>query len=522
MTHKLVIGLSTLAVVAVVVVSPAASAAQSAGHPGVSGASAQGRAVDVRGLPDQPEGETPGQPRQVPRRYPVDTATFGQLKAQANQAAAAQDRSQAPGVLPAFGPAPDFPTVGYTGWNPPDAGLAVGPSHVLVAVNESYAVYNRSGTKLLGPKSLGSLFLTTDSTFDPRALYDIARARFVVLSTAASYLTLAVSRTSDPMGSWCAYRLTADPSGATWADFPGLGSDGDYLYVTANLFANADNSFRYAQLQAIPKSSAYDATCPAATPITFPPLLNPAPVGGNAFTVQPASQPDARSGDARPMYFVNAMWSSGSNIAVRAVTRTPTGLTLSDPAWVASGYIAPYDLPADTPQPRGRAIDTGDTRLPGAVFRYGRIYTANTTRHVSGIPGATPNPYANAQWYEITPNNLTDSMGASHAVTNANVAFFFPSILPGCAASPCTSPSVVLEVSGAGRTQAAAAFWSRGSGGSPTNYTPSAVGGYTLGSRWGDYAATAADPSPTGPVWVLGEYAQSGGAWGTAVASVTP
>ena len=98
----------------------------------------------------------------------------------------------------------------------------------------------------------------------------------------------------------------------------------------------------------------------------------------------------------------------------------------------------------------------------------------------------------------------------------------FPSILPGCAASPCASPSVVLDVSGAGRAQAAAAFWARGSGGSPTNYTPSAVGGYTLGSRWGDYAVTAADPSPTGPVWLLGEYAQSAGAWGTAVTAVAP
>src|SRR5205823_3943100 len=135
---------------------------------------------------------------------------------------------------------------------------------------------------------------TTDSTFDPRALYDAARGRFVVLATAASYLTLAVSQTSDPTSLWCAYRLTIDPSTATWADFPGLGMDSDFLFITANLFSNADNSFRYAQLQAIPKNSAYGSTCTAVTPITFPSLLNPG--GGSAFTVQPASQPDAHSG----------------------------------------------------------------------------------------------------------------------------------------------------------------------------------------------------------------------------------
>ena len=46
---------------------------------------------------------------------------------------------------------------------------------MLVAVNESYSVYNRAGSRLKGPMSLGDLFQTTDSTFDPRALYDTAR-----------------------------------------------------------------------------------------------------------------------------------------------------------------------------------------------------------------------------------------------------------------------------------------------------------------------------------------------------------
>ena len=139
--------------------------------------------------------------------------------------------------------------------------------------------------------------------------------------------------------------------------------------------------------------------------------------------------------------------------------------------------------------------------------------------HVSGIAGATPNAFANAQWYEIGPNNVTDSFAASHAVTSTGVAFFFPNVLPGCQTNPCSSPSVVLEVSGTGRFQTASAFWTRG--GAPTKYA-AGVSGYTLNSRWGDYAAVAADPGPTGPVWVLGEWAQSGGGWGTAVTSVAP
>jgi hypothetical protein len=295
--------------------------------------------------------------------------------------------------------------------------------------------------------------------------------------------------------------------------------DGDYLDITANQFGFTDNSFHYAQLQAVPKASAYNPSCASVSATTFSPLLNPG--GGNAFTVQPANRPDAISGDG-PMYLVNAIWSSGSNIALRSVAHSGTALSLSDPQWVASGLISPYDLPANAPQPRGQAIATGDTRLESATFRYGVIYTSNTTQHVNSALGATPNAYANAQWYEITPKNLTNSVGASHAVTNSSIAFFFPGVLPGCATSPCTTPSPVLEVTGSGKSQPASAFWARGSATKPTNYTPSAASGYTLNSRWGDYSALAADPTATGPVWVLGEYARAANSWGTAVMSVSP
>jgi hypothetical protein len=518
-SRQFFITLIVTASVSAALLAPGATAAPQQGEPGVAGPSARGVAIDLRSVPDLPTADKPIQPREIPRRYPVDAATFGQLKARANQAANGADQGTAAERLPGPGPAPEFATIGYTGWNPPDAGLAVGPSSMVVAVNESFAVYSRGGALLRGPISFDSLFSTSDSLFDPRTLYDAARARFVLLASGSSYFALAVSLTSDPAGAWCAYRISVDPTGATWADFPTLGMDGDYLYITANRFGTIDNSFHNAQLQAVPKSAAYSSSCSAITPITFAPLPNPG--GGNAFTVQPANQPDAVPGDG-PMYLVNAIWSSGNNIVVRAVAHSGTGLSLSDPQWVASGFIAAYDLPANAPQPRGAAIATGDTRLGGTVSRYGKIYTSNTTMHVSGIPGATPNPYANAQWYEITPNTLTNSFGTSHAITSPSIAYFFPSVLPGCAASPCTTPSPVLEVSGSSRSQPASAFWVRGSGGRPTNYTPSAVAGYTLNSRWGDYSAVAADPTPTGPVWVLGEYARATNAWGTAVTSVSP
>jgi hypothetical protein len=309
--------------------------------------------------------------------------------------------------------------------------------------------------------------------------------------------------------------------------------DGNNLYVTSNQFSNSSNSFQYAQLLVIPKTSVYlpssGGACPTATSRLFPNLQNPD--GGSSFTVQPANQPDALPGQVGPMYLLNAIWSSGSNVAVRTVIDTPSGPQLNQPAWVsagsgANGFIGSYDLAADAPQPQGRAIDTGDTRLLGAAQRYGQIYTANTTQHVASQLSSTPNPYANAQWYVLTPTPTSASpsatTGQSWAVTNRSVAYFFPGVLPGCATQPsgggCASPFVALQVSGSGRSQPASALSVKNG---QVSLYQAGTGGYTLGSRWGDYAAVASDPSLPTQVWVLGEYARSSNGWGTAVGTVT-
>src|SRR5262249_49015134 len=147
---------------------------------------------------------------------------------------------------------------------------------------------------------------------------------------------------------------------------------------------------------------------------------------------------------ASPMYFVNSIWSSGSNLVLRTVTTGPGGTSpmLNPPNWVSGGFVAPYSLPASAPQSSTpNRIDTGDDRLLGATFRYGSIFTTNTTGTVTSLLSSTPNPYANAQWYQITPTSATTSTASSAAVTNPSVAFFFPTILPVCSSGPgCSTP----------------------------------------------------------------------------------
>ena len=516
-----------LSVVAVVLVASLLASGQTRlaavqtgdqGTAGEPGPTAAGSAVDPRQVPIHERDVGPEQVREVPRRYPVDQSTFGQLKSRANAAAAAQSHLPGGTTGGETAPTPNFATLdtgSAGGWNPADAGLAVGPSSVLVAVNEAFAFYGRDGSLLGGPWHLQDFFGTTDSVFDPRALYDKASGRFVLLAVTSnsnartsSYM-LAVSQ-SGATTTWCKYALNAvPPSGtASWADFPGLGMDGDYLYITSNQFSFGGNSFQYARLLAVSKASVYADTSCRSTAQTwdFRGLQNPG--GGYSFTVQPANQPDAVPGQASgTMYLVNAIWSSGSNIVLRAVTAaTGQAPKLGQPNWVSSCCIAAYDLPADALQPGGSAIDTGDTRLLGATQRSGTIYTGNTTKTVAS---STPNAYANGQWYEITPtgfdgSGLPTSKGASHAVADPNVAYYYPAVLAG-----------QVEISGSGPSQPASMYYV-GSDGAPTLYALGAAG-YTLNGRWGDYAAVSADPNDSSAVWALGQYVKASNAWGMAV-----
>jgi len=49
-------------------------------------------------------------------------------------------------------PRPSFNGIGANGFAPPDTNIAVGPNHIVETVNLRYAVYNKSGALLVGPK----------------------------------------------------------------------------------------------------------------------------------------------------------------------------------------------------------------------------------------------------------------------------------------------------------------------------------------------------------------------------------
>jgi len=148
---------------------------------------------------------------------------------------------QVPGAGPVFAGQSEL-----GGIAPADMAVAVSPSYVVQLVNESIAVYNKSGVIQAGfPKSLSAFFgNNTGDIGDVRAFYDWNKSRFVVLADdfTAGVIHLAASATNNPLGAWHQYTFApwgaANCRSATAAcpDFPQLGYDDTTIYLGINFF----------------------------------------------------------------------------------------------------------------------------------------------------------------------------------------------------------------------------------------------------------------------------------------------
>jgi hypothetical protein len=108
--------------------------------------------------------------------------------------------------------------------NPPDPVGDVGPNNYVEMVNLAFAVYSKTGTKLLGPVDTGTLwagFAVPDCTHpsgDPIVLYDqFADRRILSQFTTRDptfYNCVSISKTCDPTGAYYRYGFS------TGANFP--------------------------------------------------------------------------------------------------------------------------------------------------------------------------------------------------------------------------------------------------------------------------------------------------------------
>ena len=127
--------------------------------------------------------------------------------------------------------------------NPPDPMGDVGPNHYVELINLVLAVYNKSGTQLLGPVPIGALwdgFAVSDCTEpsgDPVVLYDQLTDRWILsqFTTAGPeyFNCVAISTTGDPTGSYYRYAFS---TGLNFPDYPKYGVWTDSYVITTREF----------------------------------------------------------------------------------------------------------------------------------------------------------------------------------------------------------------------------------------------------------------------------------------------
>ena len=126
--------------------------------------------------------------------------------------------------------------------NPPDTVGDVGPKHYVQMVNSTqYQIWDKTGTSLAGPLTLGNLWPVGDicrsNLGDPIVVYDHLADRWLLSQFAnPSHMCMAVSQTANPVaGTWFTYTFD---TGTVLPDYPKLAVWPDGYYMTS--FENAD------------------------------------------------------------------------------------------------------------------------------------------------------------------------------------------------------------------------------------------------------------------------------------------
>ena len=505
----------------------------------------------VRGTdwnPAQPEALAPAtaevnEPRPYTSRYPISNEQFRALKAAAPKmklpkatAERSKDSGQkseelsahamAPAVLgaglePAAAPSgsTNFAGIPTTTWIPPDCTMAAGPQHVLLSVNSSIAIHNKTSGVVALQRTLTQWFSNVVqgmTIFDPKALYDQHAGRWVLLAVAVqnnprnSLHLLSVSNSADPLGPWRNYRFDATRDGVTptgnWADFPALGVDNQAFYVTSNMFAFG-GGFQYSKIRVIPKAGPYSGG--SAPFFDFVRMKNAD--NTMAFTIQPCHT----FGAPQVEYLVNSGFPRGNYLTLWQITNPTTAPSLVR----RQVAVSPYVLGPDADQSGGAPpFNTGDVRVLHAVFRGDSIWTAFTTAHNWG--GSANR--ASIQWCQIRA--AVPAIVQQGVYGTSNFHYFYP------ACCPDNNGNMTMVFSRSGTSSFGSILYTGRRSIDPlgtlqpSNLLKAGTAHYARldgggRNRWGDYNGIAADPSNQRQIWFYSEFVAALDTWGTWVGS---
>ena len=457
--------------------------------------------------------------------------------------------------------------------NPPDPNGEVGPNNYVEMINLVFAVYDKSGNKLLGPVDTGTLWDNfavpdcTDPSGDPVVLYDQFMDRWILSQFTTSgmnpdgsfngkpfYNCVAVSQTGDPTGAYFRYAFITSQAGSTstfFPDYPKYGVWADSYALTSRDFGSQDEYGisvyaleKNKMVNGQPARAVHfflDGNDPDVLPLVGDGLL-PADVDGKqkpktdtAIPIVGTQDDNASYGatfDALNIFDLSVKWRSTPIASLELNAQLPTAAFDSIfPCGVVPGSLPPSSRDC-LPQP---GITDGSQYLDilsyrqrptfRLAYRNFKDYEALVTNQsVEATPGV-----AGARWYEIRRTGSTYSlyqqgtyapgdgvhrwMGSTAQDKKGDMALGY-SVVNGTTVFPGIRYTGRLAGDPLGQMTLGEGTIINGSGVQTTT-----------NSRWGDYTDMTVDPVDDCTFWYVNEYYLTSGTpadtrpWHTRIAS---
>jgi hypothetical protein len=412
---------------------------------------------------------------------------------------------------------------------PPDATGALGPQHVVTALNQQVQFQTRTGD-VISAVDLETFWAAAgpidEFTTDPHVFYDTSSDRWLACALAdpdrpsTAALLLGASAGGDPTADWSLYRVPLNLAGRLAGDYPLLGFNGSWVVLTLDIFRGT--SFDRSNIYLFAKSDLYSGAndTPAFTMysdpnFTFLPVQDFDGVPDRLFFVQN----DLGRRATLRVSEIQGPIGSETFLSGRGTVVLPSPWADQPPA--SNGDFAPQLGTAAT-------IDAGDSRMLSCVLRNRSIWCSHTVF----LPVIQPSRSA-AQWVEFDPNRYqVQQFGRIDDPAGVNF-YAYPAI------SVNKNGDALIGYSRFSADQYPSANFSfRGAGDPPNTLEADTVikdgesfyrvpGRAGQDNRWGDFSTTLVDPADDLTFWTIQEYGASPAAdnsprWGTWWASIAP
>ena len=431
-------------------------------------------------------------------------------------------KNYAPPAPPTKALTQNWDGMGYTGVNPADPSVDVGPNHVVQMINGgsgSYIqVYSKTGTPIGSQVYFDNFMSMPGGAGDPIVLYDERADRWFLseFSAAGNNLHIAISTTADPTGTYYTYTFNS-PGG--FPDYPKYSIWENEYVMTANVNTPDIFAFNRADLLAGTATTAQMFSQNNFGTIGFQAST---PVSMNGTTLPPSGQPallmrmrdDAWAGaatDALEMWELDIDWVTPGNSTLSQVQTIGTSPHETE--------LCGYTSFSCIPQLGGTPLDPLRELLMNRIhYRNFGSHESIVCCHVTDVDGAD---HAGIRWYEL---RRTGGTGGTWAIFQEGTYApdadhrWMPSIgisatgnigLAYSVASSSTAPSLRYT----GRKECDPL-------GTMTEPETNIVAGTTANgsNRWGDYFQMGCDPSDGETFYFTGCYNTSS-QWSTRIAA---